>query len=80
MPQFTITISDAALARLQAIVARYNADNGTNLTVRDWLLLHVKELAIQDELIEAARLARENAEKQAAQAFTAERDRLLGAL
>ena len=77
MPRFTLDISDPALAGLQAVVLRYNADNGTALTVQDWLLRHLKELAIQDQLLEAARTLREQADKSAADAFKAERQRLL---
>jgi hypothetical protein len=77
MPRFTLDISDPALAGLQALILRYNADNGTALTVQDWLLLHLKELAIQDRLLEASRTFREQAEVDAAAAFRAERERLL---
>lgn len=77
MPRFTLDISDLALNGLQALVARYNADNGAALSVQDWLLLHLKELAIQDRLLEAARTLREQADKDADAAFKAERQRLL---
>ena len=77
MPTFNITISDAALARLKAIVDRYNADNGAALSVQDWLLLHLKELAIQDNLLAAAQNFQKQAEQGAADATNAERQRLL---
>ena len=77
MPTFTITITDLALAGLQAIVARYNADSGTALSVQDWLLLHLKELAIQDELLAAAQTFQRQAEQGAADAIRTERQRLL---
>lgn len=77
MPTFTITITDLALAGLQAIVARYNADSGTVLSVQDWLLLHLKELAIQDELLAAAQTFQRQAEQSAADAIRTERQRLL---
>ncbi len=77
MPHFTLNISDPALAGLQAVVQRYNADNGTAVTVQEWLLLHLKELAIQDDLLSAARTLREQAEADADAAFRAERQRLL---
>lgn len=80
MPKFTLDLSAAATAALQAVVARYNADNGAALTVLDWLHLHVKELAIQDQLAEAARTLREQADKSAADAFIAERERLLASV
>lgn len=77
MPTFTLTISDPALEGLQTVVARYNGDNGTTLSVQDWLLLHVKEIAIQDDLLAAAQTFRTQAEQSAADALRAERERLL---
>ena len=50
MPTFTITISDAAVTRLQAVVARYNAAQGTSLTVKEWVVVQLRHIAIQDEL------------------------------
>jgi hypothetical protein len=80
MPKFTLDLSEAALAGLQGVVARYNADNGTGLTVLDWLHLHVRELAIQDDLLAAAKTLREQAEASADAAFKAERQRLLASV
>ncbi len=53
MPQFTITISQAALDKLKAEVDRYNNDNGATLTVLQWTTLHLKEVAIARELSSA---------------------------
>lgn len=77
MPRFTLDISDAALLRLQKIVDAYNANNGTALTVLEWLKLHVRELAVQDDLMAAADTFRRQAEQSAADALVAERERLL---
>ena len=77
MPKFTLDISDAAVDGLQAVVARYNADNGTAITVLDWLHLHAREIAVQDQLLTAAQSLREQADKDADAAFKAERQRLL---
>ena len=77
MPKFTIDLSDAAVAGLQSLTARYNADNGTDLPVQGWLLLHLKELAIQDDLLYIAGELRRQAETDADAAFKAERQRLL---
>lgn len=63
MPSFTITLSAQAVARLQAVVDRYNANTGQTLTVRDWITLHVKEVAIADDLMaEHQRLQRKHEE------------------
>ncbi len=84
MPQFTITISDQLLAKLQAVVDRTNADQGLTLTVRDWILLHLKEIAIAPDVAAAVDTLRGQAERDATAALEAavkaERDRLLGAL
>lgn len=81
---FTITVSDALLAKLQELTARYNANNGTNLTVQDWLLLHLKELAIQETLSQRLNILRQQVEEEANQELERrlrqERDNLLGVL
>lgn len=81
MPQFTIKLSAKALARLQAIVERNNADSGRSLSVGDWLALHVKELLISEELARSAESLRQQAERDANAALDAalraEKDRLL---
>jgi hypothetical protein len=77
MPRFEVDLSDAALDGLQRVVARYNADNGTALTVADWIHLHLKEVSVQDDLLRAADDLRRQAEETAAAALRAERQRLL---
>lgn len=60
MPNFTIALSPQAVAKLQAVIDRYNANTGQTLTVRDWIALHIKEVAIADDLMaEHQRLQRE---------------------
>lgn len=80
MPRFTVDLTPGAVARLQAIVERHNANNGGALTVAQWLLLHVKEMAIQGELIASAQRLQKQAEDDANAAVTAERDRLIASL
>jgi hypothetical protein len=80
MPKFTLDLSEAAVAGLQKLVARYNGDNGTQLTVADFLLLHVKEMSVQTEILEAAKTLREQAERDIDAAFKAERERLLASI
>jgi hypothetical protein len=76
MPTFTITITDLALAGLQAIVARYNADSGTALSVQDWLVLHRRNSPSRRTAGGRADLAKV-AEQSAADAIRTERQRLL---
>lgn len=84
MPSFTVTLSQAAVDKLKAVVARDNANNGTALTVQDWLLLHLQEIAITDDLMGAVEGMRQQTEKQAntdlQAAIKAERERLLATL
>ena len=84
MPTFTIDISDKARQRLQAIVDRYNGNNGTSVTVQQWLLRTIKEMAISDELATGIEQLRRQAETDAnaalEAALAAERDRLVADL
>ena len=50
MPDFTITLSDTAVTKLQAVVAAYNQRTGQTLTVKQWLLSIVKDYAIREDL------------------------------
>ena len=82
MPRFTVDLSDAQLAKLQAVVDQTNQNAGTALTVAQWLQLHVKEVAYAADLAAASDALRRQAEADAQASFDAalraERDRLLG--
>ncbi len=84
MPQFTITLSQKAVDRLQIQVQRTNDANGTTLTMRDWIELHLKEIAIADDLAIATQAIQEQQQRDAQDALQAavraQRDRLLGDL
>ncbi len=77
MPDFTISISDTAAAKVAALVTRYNENNGTNFTVKEWITLHLRELAIQEELLAAVETAKQQLEKDTQTAVINERQRLL---
>ena len=81
MPEFTITLTAKALTKLQAEVDRTNANNGTSLTVAQWIVLHLKEAAIANDLAAAVADLRTQAEQDAQATFEsaakAQRDRLL---
>jgi hypothetical protein len=81
MPQFTIDLSQKAVDRLQTQVQRTNDANGTNFTLREWLELHLKEIAIADDLTTAVQAIQEQQQRHAQDALNAavhtERDRLL---
>ncbi len=84
MPQFTITLSQKAVDRLQIQVQRTNDANGTTLTMRDWIELHLKEIAVADDLAIATQAIQEQQQRDAQDALhaavRAQRDRLLGDL
>lgn len=84
MPKFTIDLSQKCVDRLQAHVQRTNDANGTALTLRDWIELHLKEIAIADDLqvaITAIRKEQETTVQDAIQlAVRAKRDQLLAGL
>lgn len=80
MPTYSIDISDAALQRLQAIVARYNDNMGTNLTVKQWLLQHLKELAISEELRAAIAQLEKQKQQELEAAVKAKKEELEAAL
>ncbi len=77
MPSFTITLSPKAVQKLNVHVQRTNDTAGTSLTLKDWITLHLKELAIADDLSPAVdQLATETQDTLAA-AVRAKRDQLL---
>jgi len=84
MPEFTISVPQKAVDRLQQLVARYNDNTGSSLTLRDWLTLHLKEMAVQNEMAERAAEIRRQQELEAnqmyADAVKAEQDRLIAGL
>lgn len=81
MPKLTIDLTIAAAEGLGPIVQRYNEANGTALELSDWIILHLRELAIQDRLMETAETLRGQAQRDADAALVSalklERERLL---
>ena len=84
MPAFTVTLSDGHLTKLQRVLQRYNDQNGTAYAVKEWLLAHLKEVAIAEEYAAGVDQLRRQHELDAQAALDAavraERDRLLQAL
>lgn len=84
MPSFTIEISDKTLTGLKKVVADYNANTGQALTVQAWLLLHIKEAAIAQQLATAAAAIVEQHQRDAQAtleaAVTTARDELVASL
>ena len=78
MPEFRITLSDAAVARLQVILAEYNVRHGTDLDLPAWVTLHLRELAVRRELTQAGETIEQQSRLDVAAALTAEKERLMG--
>lgn len=84
MPQFTITLTQKAVDKLQQQVQRTNENQGTSLTIKQWITLHLRELAITDELNAAVTGLRDEQQRDAQTALEAAirtaRDQLLANL
>jgi|FLYL01.1.fsa_nt_gi hypothetical protein len=76
----TITISDSLEARLKPLVARYNADTKADLTVAEWVDLHLHELAVQDDLAAELPNLQQQREKAWAEEVAGLRGRLIAEL
>ena len=81
MPEFALSISDKTLEGLQVEVTRHNANNGTFLSVLEWIDLHLKDIVIAPALASFSEELRKEAEQKAKDlllaSLRAERDRLL---
>lgn len=76
MAKYTQDVPATLVGGLRRVVGRYNADNGAELTVVEWLQLHVLEIAVQDELAAEHKRLTEQAQKDVAAGVTALRNRL----
>lgn len=65
MPQFTINLTQKAVDRLQAVVARTNEHEGTDYTLMEWITLHLNETAIAQELAAAVQAIQEREQREA---------------
>ena len=76
MAKYTQNVPARLIGGLRKVVGRYNADNGAELTVAEWLQLHVLEIAVQDELQAEHKRLTEQAQSDVAAGLLALRDRL----
>ncbi|MEE8346810.1 MAG: hypothetical protein V3S20_05640 [Dehalococcoidia bacterium] len=81
MPQFTIDLSKRAVDKLQKVAKRTSRTARVDLDLVQWITLHLREVAISDDLTFAAVGIREVQQRDAQEsldvALEAERDRLL---
>jgi hypothetical protein len=84
VPKFTIDLSQNTVDKLQAQVQRTNENTGSSLTLQQWMTLHLRELAITDELTAAVTAIRDQQQQDAQTALEAavraKRDELLAEL
>jgi hypothetical protein len=82
MPDFTITISDAAVTRLQSLTQKHNDQTGESLTVKQWIVFTLRLAAVREELAaNSGTIWKQMEETQKAERLTAlqaEQDRLMG--
>lgn len=80
----TVTLSDRVLNKLAVQVNRANEAGGLNLTTLRWIVLHLRELAISEQLAALTTPIKDQAEADARTAFEQsmlrERERLLADL
>ena len=84
MPRITTDLTDRMAAGLQAETDRYNEGNGTALTVKHWIHLHLQEIAIAPQLQATVTALQEQAQRDAnaqlTAAIRAARDELIASL
>ena len=68
---YIIALTDKTRAGLQAQTDRYNTHNGAKLTVAQWALLHLKEIAIAPQLQATVAALQEQAQRDASAQLTA---------
>lgn len=79
----TLTLTPACVERLHEIVNRYNAPIMATkgpLSLVKWLHLHLRELAVQEELMEAAERLQRQAQTDALAAIQAAKERLMDSI
>ncbi len=79
MPKYTQNVPARLVPGLRRIVGAYNAENGAELTVSEFLQLHVLELAVQQELVAEQQRLTEQAQRDLLAGVAALRDRLIAA-
>lgn len=77
MHKLTVDLPDAAWAGLQRAAHKYNGDLGVNLSVDEYVDLHLRELSIADQLAERLPAINEEIQVEHGRRVTAAREVLL---
>lgn len=80
MATFQVEISDHHLAMLQAHVQRYNQNTGRDLTVLQWVKLHLKDVVLAGQVQAGSGRRREEADVAEAKELQEDVDRLRASL
>ena len=80
MPNVTITVSAALLARLEALRDRHNAATGDSLTMKQYVIHELKEKAVADGMLNAERTLSHQRDQDYSAALETERQQLLADL
>ena len=66
-----LDIPDSVIGKLDALRAEYNNRNKTKHTTKDWVVQHLKEIAISRELAQRAQVIQQEKEQEANDALNA---------
>lgn len=77
MPEITAKVGDRVYRGVQALVDRYNAERNEALGVEEWLSLHIKELALQEDLLARSAAIQRDFQARAEEALRVAREELM---
>lgn len=80
MPRFPIDLKQPVVDRLQKHVQRTNETNGTSYTLLQWITLHLKEVAISEELPVIVERLQQKSQKALNEAIRREQKRLMDSI
>lgn len=80
MPDVTLTISPALATRLATIVQEHNDRTSTSLTIAQWIILHLREVAIAEQLAADGETIQRQSQRDFQAALQAKKNQLMGQL
>lgn len=76
----TLKLTDALADRMAVIVQTHNDRTGAGVSLEEWLLLHLREVAIAEELVEEGQAIERESQKALQAAVQAKKNELMAAL
>jgi hypothetical protein len=80
MPDYTITLTDSLDAKVAELVTEHNNRTGAKLTIPDWLLLFLRERAVQPAMAEEIEALEKKSQRDLNAAIVAKKGELMDAL